>query len=298
MPEHRTNLGLIGWPLEHSMSPQIHQAALHKLGICGSYRLFAIEPNNIMDIAISDLLEYIASGELTGLNVTLPHKQTVLSFLPALTPAAARIGAVNTIFLEDGLLKGDNTDAAGFLNDVTQLPLAKHAPALILGAGGAARAVLFSLLEAGHPVSVAARSPIKAQELANSFNGIAKTPIQVLPLEAHALAQVNDKIGLVVNATSLGMSPHIETCPWPETLPLPTHACIYDLVYNPVDTLLVRRARQAGLPARSGLGMLVEQAALAFERWTGLAAPRETMKQAAQQASRFSMNTPSQRTTL
>lgn len=293
MPEHCINLGLIGWPLEHSMSPQIHQAALHKLGICGNYRLFAIEPNNIMDIALSDLFQHVVSGELTGLNVTLPHKQNVLPFLSDLTPAAAHIGAVNTIFLEDGLLKGDNTDVAGFLNDLEHLPFAEHAPSLILGAGGAARAVLFSLLGAGHPVSIAARNPTKARTLANSFNSIAKTPIQVLPLEAHALAQICNSIGLVVNATPLGMSPNIETCPWPENLPLPAHASIYDLVYNPADTLLVRRARQSGRPACSGLGMLVEQAALAFERWTGLAAPRETMKQAAQQASKLSMNASS-----
>jgi shikimate dehydrogenase len=291
------NLGLIGWPLEHSLSPQIHQAALRKLGLRGSYRLFAIKPNNILDIAISDLLEHVVSGELKGMNVTLPHKQSVLPFLAALTPAAASIGAVNTIYMEKGLLKGDNTDADGFLNDLAQLPLAENSPALILGAGGAARAVVFSLLKAGHPVTIAARNPIKAQGLADSFNNIANTPIQVLPLEAPAFKQVSKKINLVVNATPLGMFPRNETCPWPADLPLPAEACIYDLVYNPVDTLLVRRARQSGLPACSGLGMLVEQAALAFEIWTGTTAPRAVMRQAAQRACEFQTTQLSKRTT-
>ena len=125
MSEKHINLGLIGWPLEHSLSPCIHQAALKELGLDGNYCLYAIEPNKIQEIAILDLLEHVADGEITGLNVTLPHKQTILSFLAALTPAAARIGAVNTIFMEDGLLKGDNTDAAGFQNDLIQLPVEK-----------------------------------------------------------------------------------------------------------------------------------------------------------------------------
>ena len=284
MSENYINLGLIGWPLEHSFSPRIHQAALAELDLCGQYCLYAIEPNSIQKIAIQDLLEHVANGEIKGLNVTLPHKQTILPFLESLTPSAARINAVNTIYMEAGLLKGDNTDVAGFKNDLCQLPVKQDSPALVLGAGGAARAVVFSLVEMGHPVNIAARDPDKAEILATSFNNIAKTAIHVLPLEEYSLAQISTEIGLLVNTTPLGMSPRTETCAWPENLPLPAHACVYDLVYNPVDTLLVRRARQAGLPACSGLGMLVEQAALAFERWTGFSAPRAIMKQAAQLA--------------
>lgn len=296
MADSCTNLGLIGWPLEHSLSPYIHQAALKELGMCGKYCLFAIEPNHLRQRAIQDLLKHVANGTLKGLNVTLPYKQTILPMLATLTPAAARIGAVNTIYMEEELLKGDNTDAAGFRNDLMQLPVAEHAPTLVLGAGGAARAVVFSLLQAGHPVILAARKPEKAQSLADSFINIAQTTIKVLPLEPQALAQVSDEIGLLVNATPLGMSPHIETCVWPERLPLPAHAAVYDLVYNPLDTLLVQRARQAGLPACSGLGMLVEQAALAFERWTGTTAPRTVMQQAAQRACEPQTTKLSQRT--
>jgi len=284
MAKNFINLGLIGWPLDHSLSPRIHQAALRELNLGGQYCLYAIEPNNIQDIAIENLLDHIANGEITGLNVTLPHKQIVLPFLASLTPSAARIGAVNTIFLEDGLLIGDNTDAAGFKNDLLQLPVEKNAPALVLGAGGAARAVVFSLVDLGYPVYIAARNPEKAERLASSFNNIANTPIQVLPFKEQSLAKISHEIGLLVNTTPLGMTPRLETCPWPEYLPLPAHACVYDLVYNPVDTLLIHRARQAGLPSCSGLGMLVEQAALAFERWTNHVAPRDVMKQAAQLA--------------
>lgn len=284
MSKNCINLGLIGWPLDHSLSPYIHQAALQELGLCGKYCLYAIEPNHIQKIAIQDLLDHIASGEITGLNVTLPYKQSVMPFLASLTPSAARIGAVNTIYLEDGLLKGDNTDAAGFRNDLLQLPIKKDTPILVLGAGGAARAVIFSLIQMGHPVNIAARNPVKAEILAASFANIAQHPIQVFPLEENALATISHKIGLLVNTTPLGMVPHPATCPWPDNLSLPIHACVYDLVYNPVETLLVRRARKAGLPASSGLGMLVEQAALAFERWTNHVAPRDVMKQAAQMA--------------
>ncbi|MDX9865810.1 MAG: shikimate dehydrogenase [Anaerolineaceae bacterium] len=295
MPEQRINLGLIGWPLDHSLSPRIHQAALQELGLAGRYCLYAIEPNHIQDVAILDLLEHVAAGEIDGLNVTLPYKQPVVPLLAALTPSAECIGAVNTIYMENGLLTGDNTDAAGFQNDLQQLPVEKHTPALLLGAGGAARAVLFSLLKAGYSVGVAARNLLQAQELAHSFNAIANTPVEVLPLEKNALSQISRKIGLLVNATPLGMSPDTETCPWPEDLALPLHACVYDLVYNPVDTLLVRRACQAGLPARSGLGMLVEQAALAFERWTGYTAPRAVMRQAVQDACEPRIRQTSQR---
>ena len=290
------NFGLIGWPLEHSLSPCIHQAALKEMGICGKYCLFAIQPDENHLQAILDLLEHVRNETgLQGLNVTLPYKQSVLPLLDRLTPAALRIGAVNTIYMEDGLLMGDNTDAAGFLNDLQHLHLAAHAPALVLGAGGSARAVVFSLLQNGHPVTVAARQPEKARTLADSFAEIAAKPIRVLPLEAQYLARADEDTGLLVNTTPLGMNPYTETCPWPDRLPLPPQAAIYDLVYNPPETRLMQRARQSGLPARGGLGMLVEQAALAFERWTGRPAPRAVMQQAAQNAFQPAVRVSTQR---
>lgn len=281
MGEKQINLGLIGWPLEHSLSPQIHQAALRELGLKGKYCLYAIENNGLREQAITDLLEHVANEKIQGLNVTLPYKQIVLSHMASLTPAAARIGAVNTIRLNKGLLQGENTDAAGFMNDLKELPVASKANTLILGAGGAARAVIFSLLEAGHLVTIAARDPQKAQAVANSFSCIAKVPIRVLPLESKALSAIKDDLDLLINATPLGMSPHKDTCAWPKILTMPKHACVYDLVYTPANTMLIQRAQLAGLPARSGLGMLVEQAALAFESWTKKTAPRSAMYQAA-----------------
>ena len=291
------NFGLIGWPLEHSLSPCIHQAALKQMEICAKYCLFAIQPDENHLQAIFNLLEQMR-GEtgLQGLNVTLPYKQSVLPLLDRLTPAALRIGAVNTIYMEDGLLMGDNTDAAGFLNDLQHLPLAAHAPALILGAGGSARAVVFSLLQNGHAVTIAARQPEKAQALADAFCGPDSAPVQVLPLEAQYLARACEDIGLLVNTTPLGMSPQTETCPWPDRLPLPPLAAIYDLVYNPPETRLMQRARQSGLSARGGLGMLVEQAALAIERWTSRPAPRAIMQQAAQEALQPGQRVSNQRT--
>lgn len=279
-----TNLGLIGWPLEHSLSPRIHHAALKALGICGDYRLFAIPPEEHPRQAILSLLEHLQQGSMQGLNVTLPYKQTVLTLLEALTPAAAQIGAVNTIYKENERLTGDNTDAPGFQNDLRHLPVVPGVPALVLGAGGAARAVVFSLLKLGHPVILAARRPAAAQSLADALKSSMEGSIRIIPYQLLAIRNASKSIGLLVNTTPVGMHPDTAACPWPEDLTLPAQAAVYDLVYNPPETRLLQWARQAGLPARGGLGMLVEQAALAFERWTGLPAPRPAMQQAAETA--------------
>lgn len=269
-------LGLIGFPLSHSLSPRIHAAALNACGLQGDYSLFPIAPDNKQ--GLQDLLTRLRSGELHGLNVTIPHKQNVIEYLDELTPTAQAIGAVNTIYLRDNQLIGDNTDAAGFLSDLnrflseTQWQIANRKSAIVLGAGGSARAVVYALLNDGWEVTISARRLEQAQGLATSFTQYAVRSIGFtnLPLSTFLL---------IVNTTPLGMTPNIDQSPLPENLSLPSNAFIYDLVYNPRETKLVRDARQQGLHATTGLGMLIEQAALSFEIWTGYIPSREVLYQ-------------------
>jgi shikimate dehydrogenase len=284
-------LGLTGFPLSHSLSPKLHNAALTAAELKGSYSLFPVDPARPDELA--HLLGRVRSGEIDGLNVTIPHKQAVIPLLDELSETAKAIGAVNTIYAKDGRLIGDNTDAAGFLADVTStfdISYSKiespnpsmeirgsnidyrgsnngyRTSALVLGAGGSARAVVFALKAHGWEVSVAARRIEQAQALVTEFS------LQT----AHSLDSPISNFDLLVNTTPLGMTPNIETCAW--DWGFPPRAFVYDLVYNPPETLLIKRARTAGLQASNGLGMLIEQAALAFELWTDHPADRTAMR--------------------
>ena len=269
-------LGLIGYSLGHSLSPRLHEAALNHCGLEGNYSLFSIHPEDTQ--GLKDLLESIRSGEITGLNVTIPHKQNVIPLLDELTPTAKTIGAVNTIFLRDSKLIGDNTDAQGFLSDLKRFlttETQRHGAlcALVLGAGGSARAVVYALLNDGWKVIVVARRVEQAHRLADSFTNY------TLHLTDFSLSNIElSTITFIVNTTPVGMTPNTEQSPWPEDILFPPHAAIYDLVYNPRETKLVRDARYHGLQATTGLGMLIEQAALSFNIWTGQNPSREIMR--------------------
>jgi shikimate dehydrogenase len=271
------HLGLTGYPLGHSLSPKIHAAALRSAGLDGEYQLYPVSPDH--PVALAALINRLRDGEISGLNVTIPHKQAVIPLLDDLTSSARSIGAVNTIFVKDGKLIGHNTDAPGFLADLQRCFSSFNIPhsALVLGAGGAARAVVAALFSDGWQVELAVRPADlgQAQELSLHHSSLI-TYFSFNELSARDLTG----LGLIVNATPLGMSPNVETCPWPEGLEFPAQAAVYDCVYNPRETLLVRCARAAGLPAETGLGMLLEQAALAFEIWTGAPADREAMRKA------------------
>ncbi len=273
-------LGLIGYPLGHSLSPKIHTAALKACGLDGDYSLFPIHSDDKQ--GLKDLLARIRSCEITGLNVTIPHKQNVIELMDDLTSTARAIGAVNTIYMKKEKLIGDNTDAPGFLADLNkflaghQSEIENRKSAIILGAGGSARAVVYALLNDGWNVTIAARRIEQAQQLANSFTSY---KLQVTDFSSFILHPSS----LVVNTTPIGMTPNINQSPLPEKLSLPSNAFIYDLVYNPRETKLVRDARAQGFHATTGLGMLIEQAALAFEKWTDHNPPREAMFQSVDQ---------------
>jgi shikimate dehydrogenase len=232
-------------------------------------------------------MKRLKSGELQGLNVTIPHKRSVMTYLDELSPAARAIGAANTLLCQDGRMLGENTDAPGFLVDLERAVRATSLntlvewgrprySALVLGAGGAARAVVYALAQAGWCISVAARRLEQSRSLVEGI--LASIPgAHIISIPIKDLKDNTQNLKLIVNATPVGMLPDVDASPWPQETPFPQGALVYDLVYKPVETMLVRTARQAGLPAYSGLGMLVEQAALALERWTGRSVPRKAM---------------------
>ena len=282
-PDHAGtfHLGLIGYPLGHSRSPQLHHAALKHYGLSGEYTLFPIPPLPGGEPEIVALLARLRRGELHGLNVTIPHKPSVIPHVDALTPVARAVGAANTLYLdESGQLVGDNTDVAGFMEDVSRLPGIERGAALVLGAGGSARAVVYGLARAGWQVRLLARRQSQAAELIASMQRLDELSGAALdygPLDGDGIRRCAPGCRLVVNTTPLGMYPHIDSSPWPEEIPWPEQAVVYDLVYNPPETAFMRSARLAGLAARTGGGMLSAQAALAFALWTGQKAPFDVM---------------------
>jgi shikimate dehydrogenase len=225
------------------------------------------------------LLERVRLGEMTGFNVTIPHKQNVIPFMDELTPTAQVIGAVNVIYLRGDKLIGDNTDAFGFLKDLhrfisqNQSEIVDQKSAIVLGAGGSARAVVYALVNDGWKVTLAARRIEQAQQLASQFE-------RTIPAEINLQTFQRSNLELIVNTTPLGMTPNVDQSPLPERIALSKNTKIYDLVYNPRETILVRDALAQGLSATTGLGMLIEQAALGFELWTGKKLPSEIFRNA------------------
>lgn len=266
-------VGLIGWPVEHSVSPAMHNAAFAALGLPWRYTLIPVAPDRL-----EQELAELKAGGFRGVNVTVPHKQSVMPYLDETSEAARAIGAVNTIILRDGRLIGHNTDADGFwraLREAGYEPAGKSA--LVLGAGGAARAVVYALARGGSRVSVWNRTAGRARGLALDLQKVGLTLSVVARLSDLELADVD----LLVNATSIGMWPHEDASPWPATLPIGAHWTVFDLIYNPMETRLLAQAAAAGARTIGGLAMLVHQGALAFELWTGKSPPTDVMLAAA-----------------
>ena len=268
-------LGLIGYPISASVSPKIHHAALKEAGLEGEYKLYTIHPNDIQ--GLKNLLAKVRTDEIDGLNVTIPHKQNVIPLVDELSYTAATIGAVNTIVLEDGKLIGHNTDAPGFWNDLQELLGQKEVQnqnALILGSGGAARAVVYALLDAGWNITLATRKADipQAENLISDFatrNTQYAKKLSNIELKMATLSPLLSSLSLIVNATPVGMKSHHAGTPWPKELPFPSHAALYDLIYTPSETQFMQDAKNARLATRNGLGMLIGQALLSFEIWTG-----------------------------
>jgi shikimate dehydrogenase len=258
--------GIIGWPVAHSLSPDMHNAAFSALGLDWVYVAYPVPPGRV-PAAVAGL----AAAGVCGLNVTIPHKQAILELCSSVSDAAASIGAANTLIPDGaGGWRADNTDAPGFLRALDEAaPLELDgATALILGAGGAARAVAFALRSRGATVLVANRTPSKIAGLGDP-----------IPFRRTALDAAAGACDIVVNCTSLGL--HGDVIP-PE-LPLevlgPAHVVV-DVVYRPGGTPWLGAAAGRGARVVDGLGMLLHQGAAAFVQWTGEEPPLDVMRQA------------------
>jgi shikimate dehydrogenase len=254
------NACVAGWPIAHSRSPIIHGFWLGELGVEGSYQSVAVAPPDFPAFVAN-----LAAKGFAGANVTLPHKQKAFELSDKVTATAAKLAAVNTLWLEQGVLHGDNTDVEGFLAALDQDAPgwdAAPGPAIVLGAGGAARAIVHALLTRGKTILLANRTRARAEEVATHFGaGVAILDWARLP---SALVGAS----LLVNTTSLGMKgqPALDL----DLAPLPPQAVVNDIVYFPPETALLRAARARGLRTVSGIGMLLHQAAPGFERWFGV----------------------------
>ena len=249
---------LIGWPAAHSRSPLIHHYWLRTLGIEGGYVIEAVPPDEF-----KDFLFRLSHRGFVGANVTIPHKERALA-LSKPDERARAVGAANTLWYQDGELCSTNTDVEGFINNLdSSAPGWDRAEdALVLGAGGSARAVVFGLLERGvKRVHLANRTLERARALSGQFGA------RVLPVAWDAIGGLLPRAGLLVNTTSLGMhgQPALEL----DVGLLPSHAVVADLVYVPLQTPLLAAARARGLKTADGLGMLLHQAVRGFELWFG-----------------------------
>jgi shikimate dehydrogenase len=275
-------LGIIGYPLGHSISPIFQQAALDHYGLDARYEVWETEPSKL-----PALIRRLRSPDVLGANVTVPHKEEVLKLLDEVSRWGREVGAVNTIVNRERRLIGHNTDSYGFLRalreDASFDPRGKDV--LILGAGGAAKAVALGLAREGVArIAIANRTPKRAEELAAALRRY-KVGVEVLPLDGPDLARAAGRSHLIVHCTTLGMrhSPTEGQTPLKADA-IPRGALVYDLVYNPLETPLLLEARKAGARTVGGLPMLVYQGVASFELWTGRKAPVEVMFRAARKA--------------
>ena len=271
MPTNR--VGLIGFPVEHSLSPIMHNAAFRALNMRDwHYDAMSIPP----DILRLGLREPRDHGYI-GINVTVPHKEAIMEFVRPDETARA-IGAVNTVDFRSNI--GANTDADGFINDLR----AHHVNiagerVLVLGAGGAARAAVYGLVRAGAEVALVNRTQSRAEALIEHL----RVSAGIGGIRLMTLDQAFEwGMSLIVNCTSAGLHPHVNQSPWRQSLPFPAGVTVYDMVYRPATTALMRQCAAHGGRAIGGLGMLARQGAIAFELWTGVAPPIDLMQRVLQ----------------
>ncbi len=256
----------------------MHNAAFRALDLDWLYLPLPVRPEEI-----GAAIKGLAALNFSGCNVTVPHKETVLGHLDQIDHVAKVLGAVNTISIKDGISSGANTDPAGFLLDLQERGIdPKGMDAVVLGAGGGARGVLFALAKAQvNSVIIINRTIERAETLVQDmYNMFSPGALGAKPLKREVFEALSQTVNLVINTTPLGMAPKEKDCPWPENVPMPGKATYYDLVYHPKETIFLARARAAGAAAVSGLGMLIYQGALSFTIWTGRQAPIDVMRQA------------------
>ena len=267
-------LGVIGDPIGHTSSPAMHNAAIAALGLDYTYVAFHVRPDEL-----GRAIEGMRALQIAGLNVTVPHKQCVMAHLDEVSAEAVAIGAVNTVVNRHGQLVGYNTDAFGILEslkrdgDVERLP----AQVALFGAGGAARAILYALLqcEEVERILLLNRTRLNSESLAEDLDRSGR--VVVKDMNTSSVAEVD----LLINSTSVGMYPHEDASPLADASVLHADMLVADIVYKPLKTRLMIQAEAAGARAINGLGMLAWQGARSFELWTGSAPPVDAMMAAA-----------------
>jgi shikimate dehydrogenase len=277
-----SKLGIIGFPIGHSISPVFQQAALDHLTLDASYQAWEVKPQEV-----AEFLQGLRSPDVLGINVTVPHKEAVIPHLDEVDEWAAAAGAVNTIVNRNGILTGHNTDGSGFLRALREAggfePQGRSV--LILGAGGAARGVMLALIREGAGrLTIANRTEARARRLSQMArdNGLDAQPIS---LDSQSLVTAAASADLIVNCTTIGMThgPDEHRSPLSKEQ-IPATAVVNDLVYNPLDTPLLKEASHAGAFTLGGIHMLVYQGAASLEMWTGREAPVAVMLEAATRA--------------
>ena len=268
--------GVIGDPIEHTLSPTIHNAAFNHLGLDFVFLAFRVKAADL-----ENAVRGMRGLGIHGLNVTMPHKSTVIAYLDEVDPAVKFLGSANTILNKNGKLSGFNTDGVGALKalreNCTELSEKK---ALLLGAGGAAKAIAFVLAEEVGELAILNRAAEKAAVLADALNRVFGKKIVGGALSPSAVQKNLQDADILVNATSVGMHPNINQSLVAPQLLKPNLA-VMDIVYNPVETKLARDAKAAGAKVISGVEMLIYQGAASFEIWTGRSAPIKVMRRAA-----------------
>ena len=271
-------LGIFGWPVAHSKSPQMHESAASALGIELRYERFEVAPDDL-----ADAVERKHEAGIDGYNLTVPHKEAIMALIDEVAPAARAIGAVNTVVRVDGRYIGHNTDAPGLVRSLEEAGVqVGDARVVVVGAGGAARAAVVGLANAGaSEVTVLSRRPEQGEALVRSLGAHVECALDAAPLSEASWSF--ETATLLVQATSATLESNPGAFAFAAALPidaLPAEAAVVDMVYKPLKTSVLARAEERGLSIVDGLGMLLHQGAIAFEMWTGFEPPLDVMRAA------------------
>ncbi|MGE5416837.1 MAG: shikimate dehydrogenase [Acidobacteriota bacterium] len=267
--------GVIGYPLGHSLSPLMHNEAYQELEINALYLAWAVSPDNLPKV-----IEAGKTLNVRGFNVTIPFKEKIISYLDGISDEAAACGAVNTVKITNGQAWGFNTDGPGFLASLREQDVSVGGMALVLGAGGAARAIGYELAKAGCETAFVDIVPEKAAVLATDIKRLTGCHADGVTWDSAELSAVIKKASLVVNASPVGMYPHVQNMPPLDLKQLGPESVVCDIVYNPIKTRLLLEAEELGIKTVEGLGMFVNQGAIAFKIFTGVEAPVKVMENA------------------
>ncbi|MFC1692797.1 shikimate dehydrogenase [Candidatus Latescibacterota bacterium] len=267
--------GIIGDPIEHTLSPLMHNSTIAEMGIDAVYVPFHVKPHDL-EQAVRGMKVF----DIKGLNVTAPHKTRVIEFLDRITDDAEAIGAVNTIINDNDILTGDNTDVYGFLKCLEKGGI-ENLPerVCVIGAGGAARGVVYACAKKDEVTEIVIinRTLARAEKLAADLSQVSGTSITTMPAEKKVFESMLPSAGLIINTTSVGMYPQVDVSPVPDPAVFHDKQVVCDIIYNPLETSFLKDAALKGAHTVGGLGMLVYQGARSLSLWSGMDAPVEAM---------------------